>query len=129
VERDDVLHDLETVDVLTPIPPDGLFLGVMDVFPWADADSDDRFEQFQKKLEAYCRYVDSQNFSTNHPNVDRSKLVISVIAIAPCSDRMKKITAVYTPSDPSYQIPVRFPPASGEPNRQPKKKPWWKFWA
>jgi len=125
------LSDIDIIDVLTPIPPDSLLIVVMDLYPWPDSNSDERFEQFQRKLESYCRYVVSEEFLNDHPGVDRSKLVISVVAIVPPSKRMRQTRAVYTPSDPSYEILVRFadegngPPVGGA---QPVKKPWWRFW-
>jgi len=126
-----MLSDPETIDVITPIAEDALLLAIMDLYPWPDPDADERLDQFQRKLDAYCRYVIGQTFENEHPKIDRSKLVISVVTITPASKRMRKIQAVYTPSDPSYEILVRF--ADGDQVTQSEvdvaaKKPWWKFW-
>ena len=127
-----MLSDCETIDVMTPIQGDALLMAIMDFHPWSDPDSGERLTQFRSKLDAYCRYVVSDKFRSDHPNVDRAKLVISVVSIAPPSAAMRTTTSVYTPGTPSYEIIVRFERDGNKTQtkaaRVPPKKPWWKFW-
>ena len=128
-----MLSDFSTIDVMTPIGPDALLMAIMDMHPWPDPNSDERLRQFRGKINAYCRYVVSDKFRTDHPAVDRSKLVISIVSVAPPSDAMRGTKTVYTPGDPSYEILVQCADDGSKswtpPSAPSSKKPWWKFWS
>ncbi len=126
-----MLRDYETVDAMMPIEPDALMMVIFDHDPWPDPNSDERFEQLRRKLDAYCRYAASDRLPMDHPAVDRTKLVISVIAHEPTTARMREITQVYTPGSPSYEILVTFADRDAKaasPEKNIVGKPWWKFW-
>jgi hypothetical protein len=127
-----MLSDASSIDVMTPIQGDGLLMAVMDMHPWPDPNSDERDRQFRSKLDAYCRYIASDTFRADHPKVDRAKVMISILTIAPPSKSMREIASVYTPGTPSYEVLVQCADNGAKlesiPTQPPKLKPWWKFW-
>ncbi|HEV3418495.1 MAG TPA: DUF6572 domain-containing protein [Pirellulales bacterium] len=126
-----MLSDDATIDVMTPIQADCLMMAIMDFHPWSDPASDERLKQFRRKLNAYCCYIVSDQFKVDHPAVDRSKIVISIVSIAPPSALMRQTKCVYTPGQPSYEILVQFADDgynAAPRTSQAKKTPWWKFW-
>ena len=117
-----MLDQTETIDFMKPIPPDAFMMGVLDYHPWDNPDSNERLEQFRLKLETYCRYIMSEKFRAENPKVHRTKVAISVITTVPPSERMKKITAVYTDSNPRYERLVLFA-GDGRPASEAKSEP------
>jgi hypothetical protein len=139
-----VLEEFDKIDIVVPIPPDGLMLVAMDSFPWPDPDSADRFTQLHRKLDGYCRYVTSRQFAADHPNVDKGNLHILVMCVAPPSEQMSKIRAVAVEpqGSPGFQIAVLYRSveagsdgvlesndAGVETDSPPKPtRSWWRFW-
>ena len=95
-----MMCDLAKIDVLAPIPPNGLMLVIMDTYPWTDPDSDDRNDQLARKVEMYANFVASPEFSKSHAGVDRSMVVISVVSVVPASRRMQELKAVEISTPP-----------------------------
>ncbi len=126
-----MLQDPDIIDMMLEPGLGITMLMIMDTYPWQNPDSDERFQLFQAKLDAYCRYVASAQFDQDHPGAKRTQVYISFIDIpSPASARMKAITRVYTPTDPSYEIVVSFGDENSklQTSTPPAKKPWWQFW-
>ncbi len=47
-----MLSEPDTIDVATPIGTDALMLAIMDMQPWSQPNSEERFAQFRRKLDA-----------------------------------------------------------------------------
>jgi hypothetical protein len=121
-----MLNDPHTIDMMMAPAPGVTMLIIQDFTPWEKPDDDIRLKQFKAKLGGYAAYVASAKFNTDHPNGDRSKVVISVLTMTPAGPRMKTIKNVYTPGKTAYEILVSF--AEDAPANPPAKKPWWKLW-
>jgi hypothetical protein len=138
-----MLSEYEAIDITTPIPPDGLMLVAMDMYPWPDADSAERLQQLERKLKMYGEYAGSDRLPTDHPNVSRTNLHILVMCLIPPSEAMTRVAAVDIGS--GERVPVLFRSTTQETReialsgahesppavegQSASRKPWWKFWS
>jgi hypothetical protein len=123
-----MLDDPQVVDMAMPLGEGATMLVVQDFVPWSDPDADDRLNQFRAKLDGYANYVASPRFLQDHPQGDRTRVVISVLTVAPPSPRMRSTVNVLTPGQPAYEILVRFADDAVNKQEPVSRKPWWKFW-
>jgi len=104
------LRDLQSIDIMLRAPPfekEDCALVLLIVDSTTDLPDDERYTMLIRKLATYLAYVAATSFTTEHPGLRPSDVIVRVLTVVPPTPEMLQVDAVKT-KDQTARLRVFF---------------------